>query len=106
MTLTSESAMCGPHNNKTRLWPQRKATMTTKDEEKAMIGNLVAALPEGYVRSILTDFLPGINSAIDDDLGFVGWRETWDHLKEVRAEIDAISKQRDTVVADLRESSR
>lgn len=78
----------------------------TKQEELALLDDLIGKLPDGYIKDILNDFRPGIHSAVMNDFGFVGWREAWQALRDLDAEQKRLIEERAKVLADVRDGNR
>lgn len=78
----------------------------TKQDELDLLDELIAKLPTGYIKDILTDFRPGIHQAVLNDFGFVGWREAWQALRDLEAEQKRLIEERAKLVADVRDGNR
>lgn len=76
----------------------------SKTEEKELFVATVDALPDGYVRDILTSQTAAVFSAIDADLGYIDLHAAQKEVMAARAELAQIDKQkaeRETQLARL-----
>lgn len=63
----------------------------TKHEEKSRLSTFIADLPsDSYLRSILGEIQPDIDSAISNDFGFVSWADRVSEQRAYRAECEAL----------------
>lgn len=80
--------------------------MMTKAEEKANLAGMIAALSEGYVRTILMDLRPEMERAIDSDFCFIPFAQRRQESEDHRLAMLEAAKEREAIKADIRELER
>lgn len=75
----------------------------SKAEEKVMLKQLVAKLPDGYVRDIMQDMQPEIERAIESDFGFVPFSQRRIESELHRVEMLDARTKLDAVKREIRE---
>ncbi len=75
----------------------------TKHEEIEMFAKLVAGLPAGYVRDILTECKADVEWAINADFGFIGLSERLAQVMEHREAMAIARKELAAVKASIQQ---
>lgn len=89
--------------------------MMTKAQDKALLAKTVAKLPEGYTRDILSDLLPEMERAIDNDFAYIpvairiqqneefqtSLRAERAKLEALKAEVRQLERTRDTLLTGI-----
>lgn len=75
--------------------PETAATTTepSKAEEIATLGEIIESLPDGYLRDILTDARPMIESQIKSDLVYVPLRQMFQSQVEQGKKLTELEKE-------------
>lgn len=65
----------------------------TKSEEIEQLDDIIDALDDGYLRSILTHARPMIETAIRNDFGFIDLEAQWAAIDAERQELASLRRQ-------------